>query len=109
MPRPIGFGESRIYEKAAFAAFSFSFFGLFGVAAGEPQTGPAAVRHTALLIVGATIGLPHAKRVALQTGGVTPPLRSLDLCRKRGRMECTRLDTKLLFSLFYRLPNPLFL
>ena len=35
------------------------------------------VWHIALLIVGATIGRPHAKHIVLQAGGETPPLRNL--------------------------------
>ena len=36
------------------------------------------------LVVGATIGRPHAERIALQTGGETPPLRRLDFAGSGG-------------------------
>ena len=79
------------------------------------------------LVVGATIGRPHAGRIALQTGGETPPLRRLDFAGSggiwkkalsrlllwekgdRGAVDEESAGAKLLFPFRYQISHPLFL
>ena len=84
------------------------------------------------LVVGATIGRPHAERIALQTGGETPPLRRLDFAGSggiwnapygkkalsrlllwekgdRGAVDEESAGAKLLFPFRYQISHPLFL
>ena len=48
--------------------------------------------------VGATIGRPHAKRIALQAGGETPPLQSFVFVRAGDQWSPLQKDTLFILS-----------